>query len=57
MSDMDIMSFITVILNAAMLLLAFMSYKNKKDVVRPHAYQAKTNHKIVIVHIHICIGR
>lgn len=56
-SDMDIMSFITVILNAAMLLLTFMSYRNKKDVVRPHADQAETNHKIVIVHIHICIGR
>lgn len=54
---MDIMSFITVILNAAMLLLTFMSYRNKKDVVRPHVSQTSTNHKIIIVHIHICIGR
>lgn len=50
---MDVMSFITVILNAAMLLLAFMSYKNKKDVARPQAYQAKTNHITIVIHIHM----
>lgn len=33
---MDILSFIAVIFDAVMLLLAFMRYRNKKDVFRPH---------------------
>ena len=36
---MDILTFIT--LNAAMLLLTFMSYVNKEAVVRPHVSQTR----------------